>query len=118
MQEGPPDWTHPTRAIYLGYVDQSVTEEKLHDEFSRFGEIEFVRLLQKNTCAFVNFLTELAATAALKACIANEVAVSAGRFNYAKVQCRNKREMDYFLALSLSLSLLNLTRDMLSFNLC
>jgi len=53
-----------SRHLWVGNVGPDVTEEALREAFGEFGEIESVRVLRANNCAFVNFST---ADEALKA---------------------------------------------------
>jgi len=49
-------------ALYVGDLDENVQEETLHDFFSRFGPIHFVRIMRDSTTgksrgyAFINFI--------------------------------------------------------------
>ncbi|PRP85893.1 hypothetical protein PROFUN_06167 [Planoprotostelium fungivorum] len=46
----------PSRALWIGNISATVTEDDLKNAFSTFGEIESVRSLKAKTCAFVNFV--------------------------------------------------------------
>lgn len=45
----------PTRSLWLGNIDPSLTTQDLNCIFSPFGAIESVRILPDRECAFVNF---------------------------------------------------------------
>ncbi|CZR63443.1 uncharacterized protein PAC_13340 [Phialocephala subalpina] len=45
----------PSRNVYIGNLDESWTEERLRQGFSKYGEIESVNALREKSCAFVNF---------------------------------------------------------------
>ncbi|RUS17826.1 hypothetical protein BC938DRAFT_476151, partial [Jimgerdemannia flammicorona] len=45
----------PTRSLWIGNVDPTLTNNELMQLFSPFGQIESLRLLPDKECAFVNF---------------------------------------------------------------
>ena len=45
----------PSRSLWLGNLDSSVSIEELSSIFSKFGVIESVRVLPEKECAFVNY---------------------------------------------------------------
>ncbi|KAI8575652.1 hypothetical protein K450DRAFT_260858 [Umbelopsis ramanniana AG] len=45
----------PTRSLWIGNIDSSISEEDLQRLFSPFGPIESLRLLVDKECAFINF---------------------------------------------------------------
>ncbi|KAI8388585.1 uncharacterized protein BYT42DRAFT_611611 [Radiomyces spectabilis] len=77
-----------SRNIYIGGVEDSMTEEKLREEFSQFGEIELVNMLKEKNCAFVNFTNILNAMKALTA-IKSNPAYAKYKLNYGKDRCAN-----------------------------
>lgn len=44
-----------SRNVYVGNIDDTITEEQLKSDFSEFGEIELVNTLREKSCAFINF---------------------------------------------------------------
>ncbi|BFZ54401.1 hypothetical protein PYCC9005_001436 [Savitreella phatthalungensis] len=44
-----------SRNVYVGNIDEDVTEAQLHADFAEFGEIELVNTLREKSCAFINF---------------------------------------------------------------
>ncbi|XP_035170354.1 tetratricopeptide repeat protein 31-like isoform X2 [Oxyura jamaicensis] len=58
---------HPARDCYplwVGNVTSKITEKVLRDCFSRFGQIQSIRMLPGKRCAFINFKQKAAAEAA------------------------------------------------------
>lgn len=47
----------PTRSLWLGNIDPSLTTQDLTCIFAPFGTIESVRILPDRECAFVNFIS-------------------------------------------------------------
>lgn len=47
----------PTRSLWIGNLDMTISEEELYREFERFGTIDSLRLLPSKECAFVNYLS-------------------------------------------------------------
>ncbi len=45
----------PSRSLWIGNIDSSLTSDHLSSIFSRFGVIESIRMLPEKECAFVNF---------------------------------------------------------------
>ncbi|KAG2177469.1 hypothetical protein INT44_007980 [Umbelopsis vinacea] len=45
----------PTRSLWIGNIDSSISEDDLQELFSPFGPIESLRLLVDKECAFINF---------------------------------------------------------------
>ena len=44
-----------SRNVYVGNIEESLTEEQLKADFAEFGEIELVNTLREKSCAFINF---------------------------------------------------------------
>lgn len=59
----PPGQT-PSRALWLGNVNPSLSVPDLHKMFARYGKVESARILSDKECAFVNFETVESALAA------------------------------------------------------
>ncbi|KAI8975935.1 hypothetical protein BDB01DRAFT_853445 [Pilobolus umbonatus] len=77
-----------TRNIYIGGIDDNLTEEKLRSDFSVYGEIELVNFLKEKTCAFVNFTTVSAAINAING-IREKPEYATYKINYGKDRCGN-----------------------------
>ncbi|KAK9718116.1 hypothetical protein K7432_005719 [Basidiobolus ranarum] len=77
-----------TRNVYIGNIDDSITEEKLKQDFSVFGEIELVNTLKDKNCAFVNFNNILSAVKAIDG-IKSNFNYTNFRINYGKDRCGN-----------------------------
>ncbi|KAH8552529.1 hypothetical protein BGW37DRAFT_489330 [Umbelopsis sp. PMI_123] len=45
----------PTRSLWIGNIDATISEDDLQQLFSPFGPIESLRLLVDKECAFINF---------------------------------------------------------------
>lgn len=45
-----------SRNVYLGLLDESIVEQNLRDELSRFGHVEHVKIIPERRIAFVHFL--------------------------------------------------------------
>ena len=56
----PPD-DESIRTLYVGGLDQRVTEDDLRDFFYAYGEVESIRLVAQRACAFVTYTTREAA---------------------------------------------------------
>ncbi|OBZ88501.1 Pumilio domain-containing protein P35G2.14 [Choanephora cucurbitarum] len=54
----------PSRALWLGNINSSVSVPDLHQIFSCYGRVESARILSDKECAFVNFETVESALAA------------------------------------------------------
>ena len=55
-----------SRNVYLGSIDDTITEEKLRQDFSEYGDVELVNTLKEKNCAFVNFTSIAAAMRAIE----------------------------------------------------
>ncbi|KAI9658509.1 MAG: hypothetical protein M1831_003947 [Alyxoria varia] len=77
-----------TRNVYIGNIDDTITEERLRQDFSEFGEVELVNTLREKSCAFVNFTM---ITNAIKAQEAMKDREDYRRFkiNHGKDRCGN-----------------------------
>ncbi|KAI8086394.1 uncharacterized protein BX664DRAFT_251033, partial [Halteromyces radiatus] len=77
-----------SRNVYLGNMDDSMTEEKLKQDFSEYGDIELVNTLKEKNCAFVNFTSIAAAMRAIEG-IRTKEEYKRFRINYGKDRCGN-----------------------------
>jgi RNA recognition motif-containing protein len=57
----------PCRHLWVGNVEPSVSEFTLKNEFEVYGQVESVRVLRANQCAFINFYREEDASQACEA---------------------------------------------------
>ncbi|OLY82723.1 Pumilio domain-containing protein [Smittium mucronatum] len=53
---GAPYESSPTRSLWVGNLDLSVTPRELIEVFGKFGRIESLRTLPDKECAFINFM--------------------------------------------------------------
>jgi RNA recognition motif-containing protein len=51
-------------SLWIGNVSSKVREDELRSLFSPFGEIVSLKILRRSQCAFVNYSSPAAATAA------------------------------------------------------
>jgi len=77
-----------SRNVYVGQLDESITEEKLRRDFSEFGEIELVNILKEKSCGFVNFTSILCAMKAIEG-IKMKEEYKKFRINFGKDRCGN-----------------------------
>lgn len=49
---GPPD-DESIKTLYVGGVDVRITEQDLRDRFYAYGEIESIRMVVRQACAFL-----------------------------------------------------------------
>ncbi|CAG8568139.1 2771_t:CDS:1 [Diversispora eburnea] len=77
-----------SRNVYVGQLDESMTEEKLRRDFSEYGEIELVNILKEKSCGFVNFTSILSAIKAIEG-IKTKEEYKKFRINYGKDRCGN-----------------------------
>ncbi|KAI8330994.1 hypothetical protein BC941DRAFT_475167 [Chlamydoabsidia padenii] len=77
-----------SRNVYLGNMDDTMTEEKLKQDFSEYGDIELVNTLKEKNCAFVNFTSIAAAIRAIEG-IRTKEEYKRFRINYGKDRCGN-----------------------------
>ena len=54
--------SNASRNVYLGGLDENMTEEQLRDELSRFGLIDQVKIVRDKNIGFVHFLSISVAT--------------------------------------------------------
>lgn len=46
----------PSRSLWIGNIDSSLTCDDLYSAFAKFGQIDSIRLLPDKECAFVNYV--------------------------------------------------------------
>eukprot|EP00457_Paulinella_chromatophora_P006594 gb/GEZN01006613.1/.p1 GENE.gb/GEZN01006613.1/~~gb/GEZN01006613.1/.p1 ORF type:complete len:522 (-),score=31.45 gb/GEZN01006613.1/:73-1557(-) len=57
----------PSRHLWVGNIGDDVTDHQLRVTFEQYGNVESVRVLRANKCAFVNYLSETEAMRASEA---------------------------------------------------
>ncbi|KAF9412646.1 hypothetical protein BGZ94_000975 [Podila epigama] len=77
-----------TRNVYLGGIDESVTEEKLREDFAEYGETELINILREKNCGFVNFTNVMSAVKAVEG-IKMKPGYENVRVNFGKDRCGN-----------------------------
>ncbi|KAK4705438.1 hypothetical protein P7C70_g768, partial [Phenoliferia sp. Uapishka_3] len=75
-----------TRNVYLGNLDESVTEQTLRDDLSRFGPIDQVKIVRDKNIGFVHFLSISTAIKVVQT-LATEPEWAGRRVNYGKDRC-------------------------------
>ncbi|KAK4522109.1 uncharacterized protein ATC70_004648 [Mucor velutinosus] len=75
-----------SRNVYVGNIDDTVTEEKLKHDFSEYEDIELVNTLKEKNCAFVNFTSIAGAVRAIEG-IRSKEEYKKFRINYGKDRC-------------------------------
>jgi len=75
-----------SRNVYLGGLDEGMTEEMLRDEFSRFGLIDQVKIVRDKNIGFVHFLSIGVATKVVNT-LPTDPAWAGKRVNYGKDRC-------------------------------
>ncbi|KAF9316662.1 hypothetical protein BGZ91_005514 [Linnemannia elongata] len=78
-----------TRNVFLGGVDDSVTEQTLRADFSQFGLIDTIKVLREKNIAFVHFSNIGNAMKAIAA-LSQDSRYSRRRMNYGKDRCAKK----------------------------
>ncbi|KAG0277352.1 hypothetical protein BGZ95_006072 [Linnemannia exigua] len=78
-----------TRNVFLGGVDESVTEQSLRADFSQFGTIDTIKVLREKSIAFVHFSNIGNAMKAIAA-LSQDSRYSRRRMNYGKDRCAKK----------------------------
>lgn len=78
--------SNASRNVYLGGLDENMTEEMLRDELSRFGLIDQVKIVRDKNIGFVHFLSISVATKVV-ATLPTEPAWAGKRVNYGKDRC-------------------------------
>ena len=75
-----------TRNVYLGGLDDSITEAMLRDDLSRFGLIDQIKIVKDKGIGFVHFLS-IAVAQKVVATLPGEPAWAGKRVNYGKDRC-------------------------------
>ncbi|EUC62384.1 RNA-binding protein Nrd1 (negative regulator of differentiation), related protein, putative [Rhizoctonia solani AG-3 Rhs1AP] len=78
--------SNASRNVYLGGLDENMTEEQLRDDLSRFGLIDQVKIVRDKNIGFVHFLSISVATKVV-ATLPTEPAWAGKRVNYGKDRC-------------------------------
>ncbi|KZO92272.1 hypothetical protein CALVIDRAFT_487858 [Calocera viscosa TUFC12733] len=75
-----------SRNVYLGGLDDYVTEEMLRDDLGRFGPIDQIKILKDKNVGFVHFLSVQSAIKAVSQ-LSSEPNWQGKRVNYGKDRC-------------------------------
>jgi hypothetical protein len=75
-----------TRNVYLGHLDESITEQSLRDDLARFGPIDQVKIVRDKNIGFVHFLSIQTAMKVVQT-LASEPDWVNRRVNYGKDRC-------------------------------
>ncbi|KAJ7592199.1 hypothetical protein C8J56DRAFT_857639 [Mycena floridula] len=78
--------SNASRNVYLGGLDEGMTEEQLRDDLSRFGLIDQVKIVRDKNIGFVHFLSISVATKVVNT-LPTEPAWAGKRVNYGKDRC-------------------------------
>ena len=78
--------SNASRNVYLGGLDEAMTEEQLRDDLSRFGLIDQVKIVRDKNIGFVHFLSISTATKVVNT-LPTEPAWAGKRVNYGKDRC-------------------------------
>ncbi|KAF8306085.1 hypothetical protein DL93DRAFT_2127165 [Clavulina sp. PMI_390] len=78
--------SNASRNVYLGGLDENMTEEMLRDDLSRFGLIDQVKIVRDKNIGFVHFLSISTATKVV-ATLPTEPQWAGKRVNYGKDRC-------------------------------
>lgn len=78
--------SNASRNVYLGGLDEEMTEEQLRDDLSRFGLIDQVKIVRDKNIGFVHFLSIAIATKVVNT-LPTEPAWAGKRINYGKDRC-------------------------------
>ncbi|PCH36596.1 hypothetical protein WOLCODRAFT_28674 [Wolfiporia cocos MD-104 SS10] len=78
--------SNASRNVYLGGLDENVTEEQLRDDLSRFGLIDQVKIVRDKNIGFVHFLSISIANKVVNT-LPTEPAWAGKRVNFGKDRC-------------------------------
>ncbi|KAF5354409.1 hypothetical protein D9758_010789 [Tetrapyrgos nigripes] len=78
--------SNASRNVYIGGLDENMTEEQLRDELSKFGLIDQVKIVRDKNIGFVHFLS-IAIANKVVAQLPSEPGWSGKRVNYGKDRC-------------------------------
>ncbi|KAG0002788.1 hypothetical protein BGZ65_002325, partial [Modicella reniformis] len=79
-----------TRNVFLGGVDDSITEDGLRADFADFGTIDKIKIMREKNIAFVHF-TSIASAMKAVANLSNDPRHTGRRLNYGKDRCAKQR---------------------------
>lgn len=77
-----------SRNVYIGSLNETVTEDKLRKDFSEFGDIELVNIISDKNIGFVNFTDIMSAVKAVET-MKLHPEYSRFKINYGKDRCGN-----------------------------
>lgn len=77
-----------SRNVYIGGINSSITQERLSADFSPFGEIELINIVQDKSIAFVSFTDIISAINAIEG-IKRNPSYASLKINYGKDRCAN-----------------------------
>ncbi|KAJ3020947.1 hypothetical protein HKX48_009480 [Thoreauomyces humboldtii] len=79
-----------SRNVYIGTIDDAVSEDRLRKDFGEFGDIELVNIIADKNIGFVNFVDLVSAVKAVEV-FKNEESRGYGqyRINFGKDRCGN-----------------------------
>ncbi|KAH6566707.1 hypothetical protein BASA50_008750 [Batrachochytrium salamandrivorans] len=80
--------SNASRNVYIGAIDDTITETRLRRDFSTFGEIELINLVAEKTIAFVNFMDIVSAIAAVETMRVHPDYIR-HKINFGKDRCGN-----------------------------
>jgi RNA recognition motif-containing protein len=75
-----------TRNVYLGQLDEDVTEQSLRDDLARFGPIDQVKIVRDKNIGFIHFLS-IGTAMKVVSMLPTEPAWAGKRVNYGKDRC-------------------------------
>lgn len=75
-----------TRNVYLGQLDEEMTEQSLRDDLARFGPIDQVKIVRDKNIGFVHFLS-IGTAMKVVSLLPTEPAWAGKRVNYGKDRC-------------------------------
>ncbi|CEP06875.1 hypothetical protein [Parasitella parasitica] len=78
-----------SRNVYLGLLDESVQEQDLRDDLSRFGHIEHIKIIPEKRIAFVHYLSISNAVKCVNT-LATEPKWHCKRVNFGKDRCASR----------------------------
>ncbi|TDL16903.1 hypothetical protein BD410DRAFT_886375 [Rickenella mellea] len=78
--------SNASRNVYIGGLDENMTEEMLRDDLSRFGLIDQVKIVRDKNIGFVHFLS-ISTAAKVVGTLPTEPAWAGKRVNYGKDRC-------------------------------
>lgn len=73
-----------SRNVYIGNIEEDLTEDQLRADFSEYGEIELVNTLREKSCAFINFTNLSSAIKAIEGIKSKEGYRERYRINFGK----------------------------------